>query len=147
MVSAQIPAMIRIYAQDPAGNKIKIAQFRTSDSAPAGGASEGALANVATPEKRITINSNVRLLRDWVLLFTAEADSAKTIGTVAKSIWSIPTVTPSGSNTLGTANMTVPTFTAIALAANRETVIAGYNVIEGWLQVQGRIFQDLQDNA
>lgn len=147
MVSAQIAGLWKVYRTTQNGDKQFIAQYRVEDSAPAGGASEGAGSAVSTPEKRMTINSPVRLVTNDVLEFTFTADSAATIGTITKSIWSVPFVTPLGTKQLGRAQFTTPTPAAIALVAATETQIGGYKVTETYGQLLGRVFQDLQNNA
>lgn len=146
MVSAQIAGLVRMYRSTPSGNKVQIMQARIEQLAPAGGASEGATASVSTPEKLLTINSPVVLVNDDVLLVTFTPDATATIGTVTKSIWSVPTVTQSGSSTLGRAQFASPSFAAIALNVN-EQVVAGYKVTEGQLRVAGKIYLDIQNNA
>lgn len=147
MVSAQVPALIRMYAMDPTGNKRKIMQARVEDTAPAGGASDGAAASVATPEKRISVNSNVTLYNDWVLLVTAEPDAGATLD-ASDCIWSIPVTTPSGSNRLGRDQFQNSALGDQVLSANIEVPVAGYKVTEGSLSLgPGSIFLDLQNNA
>jgi len=147
MASAQIGSLIRMYRKQPAGNMTLVAQQRIEQLAPAGGASEGTLSSVATPEKLITLNSGVVFQNDDVLLITAATDANATIGTVTKSIWSVPIVTPTGSSTLGRAQFATPALTANALVAGFETVLAGYKVTEGALRVAGKVFLDLQNNS
>lgn len=146
MASAQVACLVRMYRQEPNGNKTQIFQQRVEQLAPAGGASEGAPASVATPEKLLTINSPVVLKTDDILLVTIQTDAAKTI-TYTKCIWSIPTVTSSGSSALGRAQFQNPALASNAYVANIETVAAGYKVTEGTLRVVGKIYLDIQDNA
>jgi hypothetical protein len=147
MASAQEPGLIRMYAQDPSGNKKKIFQARVEDTAPAGGASDGASANVATPEKRITVASPVKLFNDWTLLVTYEPDAADSID-ASDCIWSIPVTTPSGSNQLGRDQFQSPALSDQSLVANREVTLAGYKVTEGSLTLgPGKLFLDIQDDT
>lgn len=139
--------MVKLYKVSPNGDKKQIIQQRIEQLAPAGGASEGALASVSTPEKLLTVNSPVVLVNDDILAVEVTPDSSKTIGTVTKTIWSIPTVTPSGSSALGRSQFANQALTAIAIVAATPTIIAGYKVVEGSLRVAGKIYLDLQDNA
>lgn len=147
MVSAQIPCLVRLYKGSPNGNKKQIFQARIEQLAPAGGASEGAGTAVATPEKLMVVNSNEMFHNDDKLFISLTADSALTIGTVTKSIWSIPTVNDQGSSTLGRAQFADPTFSAQALVAGIETFVAGYRVVEGSLRLSGKIYLDVQSSA
>jgi hypothetical protein len=147
MASAQISGLYRIYRAKPSGDKLQVMQQHVTALAPAGGASEGAAASVATPEKLLTVNSPVTFVSDDVVLVSFTADAAATIGTVTKTIWNIPTVSPSGSSALGRAQFTSPTLTAVALPASTEVILAGYKVTEGTLRIAGKIFMDLQNNA
>lgn len=145
MVSAQIAGIWRLYRGQPNGNKTLIMQAHITQTAPAGGASEGAAASVSTPEKLLVINSPVVLVNDDILLASFEADAGATIGAVTKSIWSIPVVTSQGSKTIGRAQFANPTITNIAIVAAVETFLAGYRVLEGQMRLSGKIFMDLQN--
>ena len=146
MASAQEPGLVRIYKQTPSGDKVRILQQRVEALAPAGGAPDGAPASVATPEKLLTVNSNVVLNTDDILLVTFEPDAGGDGLDASDCIWNVPTVTPAGSNALGRAQFANPTFADITLVAT-EQVIAGYKVTEGSLRVAGKIFLDLQDDT
>jgi len=146
MVSAQVPCLIKLYRVTPDGNRAQLAQMRVEDSAPAGGASEGAGSAVATPEKRIKINSPIVFVNDDVLVATITTDSAKTID-ATDMIWSIPLVTKQGTKTLGRAQFASPSVTDIAFVAGIETDLGGYKIIEGSAVVRGTIYLDVQDNA
>lgn len=147
MVSAQFAGLVRMYAQKPSGHKTQILQQRIEDLAPAGGSSEGLPANVATPEKRVTVASPVTLVNDDILLVTFEPDIADGLD-ASDCIWSIPVTTPSGSNALGRSSFQNPALADQALVASREVVIAGYKVTEGQLRLGvGKIFLDVQNDA
>lgn len=145
MVSAQVPCLVRIYKSSPSGDKIKVLQQRVEQLAPAGGASEGAPASVSTPEKLLTVNSPVVFQNDDVILVTINPDGAATLD-ASDCIWAIPTVTPSGSNSIGRAQFDVPALADLVTVTN-EQVIAGYKVTEGSLRIAGKIFLDIQNNA
>ena len=147
MASAQIPGLWRVYRQLPNGNKVLIFQQRVEQTAPAGGASEGAPASVATPEKLLTIASGEVFAINDKIMVSFESDSAKTIGTITKSIWSIPLLTSQGPKTLGRAQFTSPTVAAQALVAAVETFIGGYLITETGARIYGKLYMDLQDNA
>jgi hypothetical protein len=148
MASIQEPSLVRLYKQSPNGDKKKLAQARVEQLAPAGGAPDGAPASVSTPEKLLTINSPVVLQNDDVLLVSIELDSADGID-ASDCIWSIPLVTTNGSQTLGRAQFTSPTFAdlAAATAAGVEIFIAGYKVTESQARLSGKIYLDVQDDT
>jgi hypothetical protein len=146
MVSAQVSSLIKLYRVTPDGNRTQLAQMRVEDSAPAGGASEGAGSAVSTPEKRIKINSPVVFVNDDILMATITVDGAATID-ASDMIWSIPLVTPQGTKTLGRAQFANPTVTDIAFVAGIETDLGGYKIIEGQAQLRGTIYLDVQDNS
>jgi len=146
MASLQEPGLVRIYAQDPSGNKLQMTQARVEDFAPAGGAPDGAATAVSTPEKRIIVNSPIILKNDWIMLVTFEPDGADSLD-ASDCIWSIPVQTPSGSSQLGRAQFNNPAFADQALVASREVVIAGYKVVESSLKLAGRIYCDFQDDT
>lgn len=146
MASAQEPAIVRLYRSQPNGNKTQILQERVETLAPAGGAPDGAAASVATPEKRLKVNSNVVLNNDDVLLVSVELDASDGLD-ASDCIWSIPLVTNQGSKTIGRAQFANPTFADITPATGVETFIAGYKVVEGQVRVAGIIYLDLQDDT
>lgn len=147
MASAQIGGLWRLYRQLPNGDKRFITQLRIEQSAPAGGASEGAGSAVSTPEKLLSIVSGEIFSINDTLMVSFTSDAAKTIGTIAKSIWSIPLVTSQGTKILGRAQFANPTIAAQALVAGIETFIGGYLVTETGARLNGKIYMDLQDNA
>lgn len=146
MASAQEPALVRLYRAQPNGNKTLIFQQRVEQLAPAGGAADGAAASVSTPEKLLTISSPVTLVNDDILLVSVELDASDGLD-ASDCIWSIPLVTQQGPKTIGRAQFANPTFADITPAANTETFIAGYKVVEGQVRLQGKIFLDLQDDT
>jgi len=146
MASLQEPSTIRFYRSEPNGNKTQILQQRVEMLAPAGGAPDGAGASVSTPEKLLTVNSNVIMKNDDILLITIEPDASGDGLDASDCIWSIPTVTTQGSSALGRADFANPTFADTTLIAN-EQVIAGYKVVEGALRIAGKIFCDFQDDT
>lgn len=146
MASVQEPGLVRIYAVRPSGDKQKILQQRVETLAPAGGAPDGAPASVSTPEKLLTVNSPVILNNDDVLQVTFTPDTGGDGLDASDCIWSIPTITPSGSSAIGRAQFANPTFADMTLVAN-EQVVAGYKVTEGQLRIAGKIFLDLQDDT
>ena len=145
MASTQEPGLVRIYKKQPAGNAVQVLQQRVEQLAPAGGAPDGAPASVSTPEKLLSVNSNVVFNNDDVILVTFEPDSIDGLD-ASDCIWSIPVVTTSGSNALGRAQFANPAFANITLVANEQT-IAGYKVTEGALRIAGKIFLDMQDDT
>jgi hypothetical protein len=146
MASVQEPGLVRIYRKKPAGDSTLITQQRVEQLAPAGGAPDGAPASVSTPEKLLTINSSVELKNDDILLVTFEPDTGGDGIDASDCIWSIPVVTPSGSQALGRAQFANPALADLTLIAN-EQVAAGYKVTEGSLRVAGKIFLDIQDDT
>ncbi len=146
MASIQEPGLVRGYKQSPAGDKVLVMQQRVEQLAPAGGAPDGATSSVSTPEKLLTINSPVVLKNDDILLITFEPDTGGDGLDASDCIWSIPTVTPSGSNALGRAQFANPAFADLTLVANEQT-IAGYKVTEGSLRLAGKIYLDMQDDT
>jgi len=101
MASLQEPGIVRIYKSEPNGNKTRILQQRIEQLAPAGGAPDAAGASVSTPEKLLFVDSNVVLVNDDILLVTFEPDAGGDILDASDSVWSIPTVSTTGSNSLG----------------------------------------------
>ena len=146
MASVQEPGLVRIYKRTPAGNQVLVLQQRVEQLAPAGGAPDGAPASVSTPEKLLTVNSNVVFSNDDVVLVTFEPDAGGDGLDASDCIWSIPTVTPAGSNAIGRAQFATPAFADMTLVAN-EQVVAGYKVTEGALRIAGKVFLDLQDDT
>lgn len=146
MASLQEPSLVRLYKKSPNGNKILIAQARVEQTAPAGGAPDAAAASVATPEKLLTINSPVVLVNDDILEVSVILDASDGLD-ASDAIWSIPLVTPNGSMTLGRAQFANPTFADLTPAANVETVIAGYKVVEGQARLSGKLYLDVQDDT
>lgn len=146
MASAQEPCLVRLYRSQPNGNKTLIAQARVEQLAPAGGAADAAAANVSTPEKLMTINSPVVLVNDDVLLVSVELDASDGLD-ASDCIWSVPLVTNQGSKTIGRAQFANPTFGDLTPAANVETFIAGYRIVEGQARLSGKIFLDIQDDT
>jgi hypothetical protein len=146
MASIQEPGLVRVYKKTPAGNQQLILQQRVEQLAPAGGAPDGAPASVSTPEKLLTVNSNVVLVNDDILLVTFAPDTGGDGLDASDCIWSIPTVTPSGSNAIGRAQFANPAFADLTTVAN-EQVVAGYKVTEGQLRLAGKIFLDFQDDT
>ena len=146
MASAQEAGLVRVYRARPNGDKKLIFQERVERLAPAGGAPDGAAASVATPEKQLTVVSDVTLVNDDILLVSVELDASDGLD-ASDCIWAIPAVTPSGPKTLGRAQFANPTFADITPAAATETFIAGYKVTEGQIKLQGKIFLDLQDDT
>ena len=146
MASTQEPGLIRVYKKTPAGNKVIVMQQRVEQLAPAGGAPDGAPASVSTPEKLITVNSPVNFQNDDVILVTFEPDTGGDGLDASDCIWSVPVVTPAGSQAIGRAQFATPAFADITLVANEQT-IAGYRVTEGALRIAGKVYLDLQDDT
>lgn len=148
MASIQEPCLVRLYRVNPNGNKTLVMQERVETLAPAGGAPDGAPASVATPEKRLRVNSNVVLQNDDILQVTVELDSADGLDR-DDAIWSIPLVTEQGSKTLGRAQFANPTYTDTSanLPAGQEVTIAGYKIVEGKARLSGIIYLDVQDDT
>ena len=146
MASIQEPSLILLYRKNPNGNKTQIAQMHVSQSAPAGGAPDGASANVSTPEKLLTINSPVVLNTDDILEVSVILDASDGLD-ASDCIWAIPLITQQGSKTLSRANFANPTFGDLTPAANVETVIAGYRITEGNARLSGKIYLDIQDDT
>lgn len=146
MASLQEPSLIRLYRRQPNGNRTQIGQMRVEQSAPAGGAPDGASASVSTPEKLLTINSPVVLVNDDFLDVSVELDASDGLD-ASDCIWSIPLVTNQGTKTLGRAQFTAPTFADLTPAAGIETFIAGYRIVEGQARVSGKIYLDIQDDT
>jgi len=147
MVSIQEPGLVRLYRTEPNGNKTQISQMRVEQSAPAGGAPDGAPASVSTPEKLMTINSNVILQTDDILEVAFIADGADGLD-ASDAIFSIPLVTRAGSKTLGNAQFQNPAFADVtATIAGQEIILCGYRIIEGQARVAGKLFIDIQDDT
>ena len=147
MASAQIPSLIRLYHTFPNGNKKLVFQNRVEQLAPAGGASEGAPASVSTPEKLINVVASEVWKNDDFIEVSVITDAAKVI-TAAKSIWSIPVITPQGPKTIGRAQFQNPALaTTISVPATTEVFLGAYRVTEGQVTLGGKIYMDLQDNA
>lgn len=146
MASIQEAGLVRIYRQEPNGNMTLIVQDRVETLAPAGGAPDGASASVSTPEKLVSVDSNVTFKNDDVLLVTFQPDAGGDGLDASDCIWRIPLVTPQGSKSLGRAQFANPTFADLTLVAN-EQAIAGYKVVEGIARLSGKIFLDMQDDT
>lgn len=146
MASLQEPSLIRLYRQRPNGNKTLIMQERVETLAPAGGAPDGAAASVATPEKRITIQSGEVFEINDKLMVSVELDAADGLD-ASDCTWAIPLLTAQGPKTLGRAQFTSPTFADITPAATTETFIGGYLITEIGARLFGKIFLDIQDDT
>lgn len=148
MASVQEPCLVRLYRTRPTGEKTLIIQGRVEQLAPAGGAPDGAPASVSTPEKLLTIGSNVEFRNDDILEVAVILDSADGVD-ASDCIWSIPLVTPAGTKTLGNSQFANPSFADLAAAtvAGKEIIIAGYRVVEGSAKLSGKIYLDIQDDT
>lgn len=148
MASIQEPCLVRLYRQFPNGDKKLILQSRVEQLAPAGGAPDGAPASVSTPEKLLTITSDVIFAVNDLLLVSVELDAADGLDK-DDAIWSIPLVTAQGTKTLGRAQFNDPAFadTAANLPVSREVFIAGYKIIETGARLAGKIYLDIQDDT
>jgi len=146
LASVQEPGLVRLYRSTPANDKTLITQQRIEQMGPGGGAPDGAPASVVSPEKLLNIASPVVLKTDDILIVTFQPDTGGDGVDASDCIWSIPTVTPSGSSAIGRAQFANPTFADMTLVAT-EQVIAGYRVTEGTLRVQGKIYLDIQDDT
>lgn len=146
MASVQEPSLVRLYRSQPNGNKTLLLQARVEQLAPAGGAPDGAASSVSTPEKLLVVNSPVIMRNDDILLISVETDAADTTD-ASDCIWSIPLVTNQGTKTIGRSHFANPTFGNVALAANVETFVAGYKVVEGQVRLAGKIYLDVQDDT
>lgn len=145
MVSAQAPGLVRFYKQTPSGNWTPIHQDRIEMLAPGGGASEGAPSAVSKPDTLITIDSNIALGVNDILLVTFESDAGITLD-ASDTIIRLPIATEQGSSALGNAQFQNPALTDQVISANLETVICGHKVTKAF-RVSGRTFFDLQDSA
>lgn len=146
MASAQEPGIVRIYRKSPNGSSTPIFQGSVSQTAPAGGCADGAQASIVTPEKQISVNSNVVLQNDDILLVTFEPDSADGLD-ASDCNWIVPLIIPSGSITLNRNSFQNPAFADQTLVANREVVIAGYKVTETQARLGGKLYMDMQDDT
>lgn len=148
MASVQEPCLVRLYRVFPNGDKRLITQARVEQTAPAGGAPDGAPASVSTPEKLLTINSGEIFQVNDVLMISVELDSADGID-ASDCIFSIPLVTAQGTKVLGNAQFQNPSFADLAAAtiAQREIFIAGYRIIETGARLAGKIYLDIQDDT
>lgn len=146
MASAQESCLVRLYKTSPDGNKTQIMQEHVTRLAPAGGAADAAAANVATPEKLVTINSPVELRNDDILEVAVILEASDGIDS-SDCIWAIPLVTQQGTKTLNRSNFANPAFADITPPADTEVVIAGYRVVEGLARVSGKIYLDIQDDT
>lgn len=146
MVSTQEAGIVRLYRKSPNGQQTPITELSVTQTAPGGGAPDGALASVVTPEKQISINSNVILQPDDILLVTFQPDSADGLD-ASDCIWTIPAVTNTGSKSLNRNSFQNPAFADQTLVADREVVIAGYKVTEQQLRVAGKLYMDFQDDT
>lgn len=146
MASGQEPGLVRVYKKETNGNATLILQDRVEALAPAGGAADGAPAAVSTPEKQTTVDSNVVLNNDDVLLVTFEPDAGGDGLDASDCIWRIPLVTQQGSKVIGRAQFADPAFADITLVANEQSV-AGYKIVEGPARLAGKIYLDMQDDT
>lgn len=148
MASVQEPSLVRLYRTKPTGEKTLIFQARVEQLAPAGGAPDGAPASVSTPEKLLSVASNITFVNDDFLEVAVVLDSADGVD-ASDCIWSIPLVTPAGTKTLGNAQFQNPAFSDLAAStvAGREIVIAGYRITEGQARLNGKIYLDIQDDT
>lgn len=146
MVSIQEPCLVRLYRQEPNGNKVQILQQRVEQLAPAGGAPDGAPASVSTPEKLLTVNSGVTFQINDVLLVSVELDASDGLD-ASDCIWSVPLQTMQGPKTLGRSQFANPTFADLTPAAGIETFIGGYKITEQGARVAGKIYLDIQDDT
>lgn len=146
MASLQEPGLVRIYKSRASGDKVLVLQQRVEQLAPAGGAPDGAPASVSTPEKLLTVNSNIVFQNDDIMLVTFAPDTGGDGIDVSDCIWAIPIVTPAGSAAIGRAQFANPAAADFTTMAN-EQVVAGYRVTEGQLRLAGKIYLDMQDDT
>jgi len=153
MASIQEPGTVEIWATRSDGARRKVWSGSVANSAPAGGAPDGALSSVSTPEKRIFLPASMPILRrdDKIeVVFTAVgADGID----VSDSVWIIP-VTEIGRDGrtsvkyLGQGDFTSPTPADYTTVANIPTIVGGYLVVEHGLQIGGGVlYLDMQDDT
>jgi hypothetical protein len=146
MASLQEPGICRLYKKTPAGAMIPILQENVGMTAPAGGAPDGASSSMASPEKLLTVDSNVELVNDDILLFTFEPAAGGDGIDVSDMIISIPLVTSQGNKSIQNSDFANPALADLTLIAN-EQVLGGYKIVESRARVAGKIFLDVQDDT
>lgn len=153
MASVQEAGTVEIWATRSDGARRKVWSGNVANSAPAGGAPDGANASVSTPEKRIYLPASGPILRrDDKIEVVFTADGADGID-VSDSIWIIPVTEISkdgkmGVKYLGRGDFTSPTPADYTTVANIPTIVGGYLVVEHGLQIGGGpLYLDIQDDT
>lgn len=148
MASIQEPGIVRLYREKPSGARTPILSAGVTVTAPAGGAPDGAGASVSTPEKWIKVHQpGVQLMIDDFLTMTFEAVGADGID-VSDSIWSIPFVTPAGTQYLSQSDFAAVAAADYTTTAAREIVVAKKRVTEGnGCYISGPLYLDMQDDT
>lgn len=154
MASAQEDGRVEIWAVRIDGLRKRVASGNISVFAPQGGAADGALSSVLSPDELVfQPEAGPMLRRDdhiEVVFVAAGADGID----VSDSIWQIP-VTEYDRNGkrvsvkwLAQSDFSDPTPADYTTVANIPTVVGAYRVVEGGLRFGGgHIFLDIQDDT
>lgn len=154
MASAQEAGQVTFIARRVDGNTKEVMKAHVSILAGGGGAADGALASVDTPDQRLFAPESGPMMRaDDVLQVQFTAEGADGID-VSDSIWQIP-VTEYDSNGrrigvkwLSRGDFTNPTPADYTTVANIPVTVGGYTVTEKGLKFGGGvIYTDFQDDT
>lgn len=154
MASIQEPGQVEIWAVRVDGTRKKVAAGHVTHFAPAGGAPDGALASVKTPDQQAYQPVNGPILRPYdkiEVVFIAEgADGID----VSDSIWVIPVTeygrdgSVVGVKFLSRGDFANPAPADYTTVASIPVVVGGYRVTEAGLRVGGGpIYLDIQDDT
>lgn len=149
MVSAQVAGTVIFQARSPEGKVVELFRSIISNTAPTGGASEGALSAIVTPEKRIwcPTRNDVQLRFNDVIehVFIPVAGSAVV---VSKSLQIIPLTRQDGTVMyIQNGDFTVPAYANVTTVTALPTTLAGYRVTQNLKFGGGPIFSDVQNGA
>lgn len=154
MVSLQEPGQIEIYAKRIDGMLKRVGKGHISHFAPAGGAADGALASVGTPDTRPFQPVSGPILRQNDLLEVNFIPFGADGIDVSDSIWIIPVTEYNsqgqivGVKFLSREDFLNPTPVDYTTVANIPVIVGGYKVTEAGIRFGGGpIFLDIQDDT
>jgi len=149
MASIQEPSNVEIRARAPNGRIVTLFGPATvSKTAPGGGAPDGALASVVTPERQIFVPINSAQLRDndvvEVVITTVAGDGID----VSDCVWQIPITLSDGRvQILAQSDFTRPTPADYTAVANIPVVVGGFVVNQACRFGGSQLYLDVQDDT
>lgn len=152
MASAQEAGQVTLYLKKTNGDRKKLWESHVSIAAPGGGAPDGALASVKTPNELLFAPvSSHAIDNDDIIEVQFVAEGADGID-VSDCIWLIPIMVNGSVKHLSRAQFANPAPADYTTVANIPTIVGGYKVTEasGGTPVRfggGQIYVDIQDDT